>query len=54
MCRPFLTTISRLQASQEVESKRLECRVPKTDLLPEFLLVLQRQQVVQGSDARHE
>jgi len=54
MGRPPLLTISRLQASQEVEGKRLECGVPKVDLLLEFLLVLQRQHVVQGSDARHE
>jgi hypothetical protein len=28
--------------------------VPKTEPLTEFLLVLQRRQAVQGSDARHE
>ena len=54
MCRPLLPVISRLQASQEVEGKRLECRVPKADLLPEFLLGPPSQEAVQGSDARHE
>jgi hypothetical protein len=54
MCRPLLPVISRLQASEEVEGKRLECRVPKTDLLPEFLLVLLSQEAVQDPHSRQK
>ena len=54
MRRLLFSVTSRLQASQEVSCERPECRMPKIEPLAEFLLVLQRQQAVQGSDARHE
>jgi hypothetical protein len=47
-CRLLFPVTSRLQASQEVRGERPECRVPKIEPLAEFLLVLQRQQAVQG------
>ena len=50
----LLALISRLQASQEVEGKRLECRVPKADPLPEFLLVLLSQEAVQDPHSRQK
>jgi cytochrome c-type biogenesis protein CcmH/NrfG len=54
MCRPLLPVISRLQASQEVEGKRLDWTVPKSDLLPEFLLVLLSQEAVQDPHSRQK